>query len=36
MRYVAACRELRALPLTRSELLALIDCLAEHAAATLH
>jgi hypothetical protein len=34
-RYVAACLELRAVPLTRSELLALIDCLARRAAATL-
>jgi hypothetical protein len=35
-RYVAACRELRAMPLTKSELVALIGCLAERVAATLH
>jgi len=31
-RYVAACCELRAMPLTRTYLLRLIDCLAERAA----
>jgi hypothetical protein len=35
-RYVVACRELRVVSLTSSELLALIDCLAERAAATMH
>ena len=36
MRYVAACRELHAIPLTKPELLALIGALAERAIATLH
>jgi hypothetical protein len=35
-RYVGACQELRAMPLTKSELLALIGALAERVVATPH
>jgi hypothetical protein len=35
-RYVAACRELRAMPLTKPEVRALIECLAQRVVATLH